>query len=263
MAEEVEIAAEQRRQVWLGRLAEEFIKVAEFMPDSKISQAFTREEGCPQWVEHVETEIASIMMPVLRLKEGWELTPKRVGALLGHQCANAVWLMEWIESSFITDGKAAQEAIRQKEQHEANSHKATEDLKRLEAADLAKCESFLRSLIEEWYPRMRRLAKLALCSSVDQSYQDMTDFLNGYSASFARKPQSFRAGDLGNTTFEIYVILLLSWRAVTHLKSVHQLHAVLVSAMGNHRVGELKRVEKICQRIGLHYRKPGRPKKSE
>ena len=31
-------------------------------------------------------------------------------------------------------------------------------------------------------------------------------------------------------------------------------------SMGEHRTGDLKRIEKICQRIGLHFRKPGRPK---
>jgi hypothetical protein len=36
----------------------------------------------------------------------------------------------------------------------------------------------------------------------------------------------------------------------------------LVKVFGTYRAGDLKRTEKICQRIELHYRKPGRPKKN-
>ena len=42
----------------------------------------------------------------------------------------------------------------------------------------------------------------------------------------------------------------------------HGKNKILVGVFGPHRVGELKRIEKICQRIDLHYRKPGRPKKA-
>ena len=35
----------------------------------------------------------------------------------------------------------------------------------------------------------------------------------------------------------------------------------LVKVFGPYRTGDLKRTEKICQRIGLRYRKAGRPKK--
>jgi hypothetical protein len=107
---------------------------------------------------------------------------------------------------------------------------------------------------------MRRLAKIALCSSVDQSYEDMTDFLLAFSKAFACKPKTGAVGDIGNPTFQIFVFMLIRWRFVAGLKSVRELHDVLVRFFGSPCIGELKRIEKICQRIGLHYRKPGRPK---
>ena len=108
---------------------------------------------------------------------------------------------------------------------------------------------------------MRRFAKRALCSCVDQTYEDMTDFLLGYADAFSRKPKTMKVGNICNPTFEIYVFMLLHWPLIERMNSVRKLHEVLVKVIGAPRVGEQKRIEKICQRIGLSFRKPGRPKK--
>jgi hypothetical protein len=121
----------------------------------------------------------------------------------------------------------------------------------------------LDGLVRVWYPALRRLAKRALCSCVDQPYEDMTEFLLAYSEAFSRKPKKPGMADIGNPTTEIYFFILTFWRAVSALRSVHQLHQNLVKVFGPHRVGDLKRIEKICQRIDLRFRKPGRPKRAE
>ena len=61
---------------------------------------------------------------------------------------------------------------------------------------------------------------------------------------------------------EIYILLFLFWRQIIEFKSVTQLHHVLCLLMGKNRVGEKKRVETICRRIGLRLRGRGRPIKS-
>jgi hypothetical protein len=126
---------------------------------------------------------------------------------------------------------------------------------------LQKSEEFLIKMTDEWYPALRRLAKHALCSCVDQQYDDMKEFLLAYAGAFAQKPSGPGASSFGNTAFEIYNFMLLYWRIIERLKSVHHLHEVLVKVFGPYRAGDLKRTEKICQRIGLRYRKAGRPKK--
>jgi hypothetical protein len=96
---------------------------------------------------------------------------------------------------------------------------------------------------------------------VDQTYEDMTDFLLGYADAFSRKPKTMQVGNIGNPTFEIYVFMLMFWQTVGRMDSVRQLHEVLVKLMGANRIGDQKRIEKICQRMGLSFRKVGRPKK--
>ncbi len=55
--------------------------------------------------------------------------------------------------------------------------------------------------------------------------------------------------------------MLMFWRAIERMDSVRQFHEVLLKVFGASRIGDQKRVEKICQRMGLSFRKVGRPKK--
>jgi hypothetical protein len=232
-----EISPEQRRRDWLNRIAEEIDKIECFSTEWTLP-----DDGGPPWVANVEREFARAMFPVAKLKTSKVLTPRLIGAILGHQCAYAVWLMEWLSTQIEAANSPAEESL-------------TED-------EVLKAEPFHDSFAK-WYSALRRLAKLALCSNVDQSYGDMSEFLLAYAAGFAKKPGERIAGDIGGTTFEIYLFLLMYWRVVEQFKSVSQLHEVLRKVLGENRTGDLKRIEKLCQRIGLHFRKPGRPPKSK
>jgi len=234
------IDPEACRKAWLQRLADEFLKLEPLMP----LITCRLDDGSPKWLENVEREVAATMFPTAKLKDDFYLTPRRMGAVIGHSCALGVWLMEGL-------------------QHELSKPEPQIDLTKFTPEQIAHGEKILDGIVQDWYPALRRLAKRALCSCVDQSYEDMTEFLLAYSAAFSRKPKRPGMADIGNPTIEIYFFMLTFWRGVNVLRSVHELHQVLVKSFGSHRVGQLKRVEKICQRIDLHYRKPGRPKKSE
>lgn len=227
----------QRQQDWLRRLADEYLKLEAAMPMENILP-----DDVPQWVQNVEREVGAAMYPAAKLKEELKLTPQRLGAIIGHQCAIAVWMMEWLVE-------------------ESEKPQAVDD-KELSPEQIKQGEEFIYKLTGDWYMALRRLAKRALASCVDQSYDDMKVFLLAYANAFARKPGNSDLGSFGNSAFEIYHFILFNWQMIGRLNSVHQLHQVLVKVFGS-RAGDLKRTEKICQRIGLHYRKAGRPKKME
>ena len=226
----------KHRQDWLRRLVDEYIKLESSMP----VENFLPDLGCPKWVENIEREVGATMFPVAKLKQEFKLTPRSLGAVIGHQCAIAVWMMEWMEEQI--------------------ENPQTVDDSKLAPEELKKGQEFFDKLTGHFYPALRRLAKRALASCVDQAYGDMKEFLVAYASAFAQKPIG-RVGNIGNSTFEIYNFMLMYWRIIERLNSVHHLHEVLVKVFGPYRVGQLKRTEKICQRIGLTYRKPGRPPK--
>ena len=102
----------------------------------------------------------------------------------------------------------------------------------------------------------------ALCSSVDQTYERYDGLFVGiFGRLFAASSWLFQVGNLGNQPFEIYVFMLIFWKAIDRLNSVRDLHELLVKVFGAGRIGDQKRIEKICQRIGLSFRKAGRPRK--
>lgn len=79
------------REEWLERLGGELLGTEQYFPKS-----FLRPGKQPEWVQRVEREVARTLLPAAKLRDGEDLTPKRLGALLGHQCAYAVWLTEWV-----------------------------------------------------------------------------------------------------------------------------------------------------------------------
>jgi hypothetical protein len=231
---------EEHRAKWLKRLAVELEKLEPLMPIKLLPDGVEY----PQWVLNVEREFALVMFPVAKLKDrDVKITPRRMGALLGHMCESAVWMREWFESE--AEEKQRENALGGKQLSEDERKAGKECLNSL----------------ADWNVGMRRLAKRALCSCVDQAYEDMTDFLLGYADAFSRKPKTFNVGNLGNPTFEIYLFMLVYWRVIERLDSARQFHEFLVKVFGANRIGDQKRIEKICQRIGLSFRKPGRPKK--
>ena len=221
--------AQHRKELFL-RLADELDRVEGLMPIKLLPDDIEY----PQWVKNVEREFSLVMFPAAKLRNSKnELTSKRMGAMLGHLSEIAVWMME---------------AFNQNTQQIQMS----ED-------DYKKAQKF-RADFEDWYKSCRRLAKRSLCSCVDLNYQDMTDFLLGYADAFSRKPKTYKTGNLGSTTFEIYNCMLVYWRFVDQMQSVRQFHEWLVKIFGAQKIGDQKRTEKICQRMGLHFRKRGRPK---
>jgi hypothetical protein len=236
---------EEHRAKWLKRLADELDKIEPLLPIKFLPDGIEY----PQWVRNVEREFSLVMLPSAKLKEpDFKITPKRMGALLGHMCEMAVWMVDWMEHQIENGDENAKNLSTEKTLSEL-----TED-------EWKKGLETVGSLVV-WYRAMQRLAKRALCSCVNQTYEDMTDFLLGYADAFSRKPKTLKVGNIGNPTFEIYVFMLMFWRLIERMESVRQLHEVLVKFMGANRIGDQKRIEKICQRIGLSFRKVGRPKK--
>jgi hypothetical protein len=231
-----EFNPEEHRKKWLSRLARELEKTEKFFP----AKILPSDGQYPKWVENIECELSLVMLPAVKLRKGdVEITPKRMGALLAHSCEKAVYMRDFLHNQ---------------------THETPDDSEHEPSASDVKAAADFQTSFDKWYSSMRRLAKLALCSSVDQSYEDMRDFLLGFADGFSRKPTTFKSGEMGNPTFEIYIFMIMYWQAVERLNSVRDLHDLLCGVFGSARIGDQKRIEKICQRIGLSFRKPGRPK---
>ena len=196
---------ESERAKWLSRLGGEILKLDELFPQ-ELGVGRLPDEACPAWEGKVSDEIARILMPGAELKGTTRFTPKQMGAILGHQCANGVWMVEVLAAL----GAAAMNTTQKPES----------------GADTERANAFTEQFFA-WYSGLRRLAKRSLCSCVDQPYEDMTNFLGGFAGGFSRKPRALGIGQFGSTNFEIYVLLLMYHPFIQQLGSVAALHACI------------------------------------
>ena len=227
--------AEQRRKTWFVWLSNELDKIEPKMPVKFVLP----DAHMPAWTAKVEQEVSIAMLPAAKLRHAnYQITARRMGSLIGHGCAMAVWMHEWFGAQVEQASAASQPALTKVE---------------IKAAKHFNRRFFM------WYQAMCRLAKRSLASCVDQSYEDMRDFLVGYADGFARKPSTLKTGEFGSTAFDIYLFMLLRWRQIEAMGTLPELHRALIGAYNAHHVGDLKRLEKICQRVGKTFRKPGRP----
>ena len=61
---------------------------------------------------------------------------------------------------------------------------------------------------------------------------------------------------------EIYLLIFLGWHDIFDFRSSTQLRNHLIARLGINVVGrDPKRIEQLCRRIGLRFKRPGRPKK--
>jgi hypothetical protein len=239
--------ASKHRDRWLNKLTHQvrIIYHQYPFPDS------LPKENCPDWVCWVQQEYFNAMCPQLDLTETKALTASEIGGFLGYQCLYAVWLMDCVGAKF--------DAVFKDESANPDKYKNVI----LEKEECEKAANYLCRLCG-WYEALQRLAGRALKSCVYQSYKDMSAFLLAFGKAFSRKPKTVSGfEDFGKTTFRIYHFMLWNWRAIAGLGSVRELHELLRKAIGEYKAGDLKRIEKICQRSGLHLRKPGRPKASK
>jgi len=112
---------------------------------------------------------------------------------------------------------------------------------------------YLRVLWLIGLPQFRKALIQCLLLVVDAPHHEKIRLFKAYTKAIQR-PQSSDGGPARATTATpIYCFLLIYWRAIEKLESVPKLHNLLRKVFGDTVIGDQKRVEKICERIGLSF----------
>jgi hypothetical protein len=221
---------EVKNASWLIEIVTLLELAERFMPEPYWLQG-----DFPPWVQTVAREVAKSYFPVAKLKAGKAWEPGEVGAMVGHQVAYWQWTCELLSA---------------KSENEPD----LDTLKKVFGDDIEeRAVKFISTLAEDTIPAFMAALKFALSRACDQDYHVMCRFFGAFGRAIHRKPSSIN--DIGRTTFLIYLILLMSWRTVENLGSIPNLHRTLKKCiyLKPDVVGDIKRVEKMCERIGLSY----------
>jgi hypothetical protein len=218
---------------WLRRIVAKMEAAESLQPTP-----FWLEGEFPLWVQNIARELAKTAFPVAKLSPNKPWHPGEVGALVGHQFAYWHFIFEQLSDDTPV------------------SLKLLEQLRQVFGADIEeRTISYWETVCNKTLPAFDKALKFALCLAADQDYSSASSFFSAYGRAVLRKPAN--RGDIGRTNTGIYLIMLTSWRRVEECGSIPELHSRLCRCvfLGSHMVGDIKRVEKMCNRIELSYPK--------
>jgi hypothetical protein len=223
---------------WAQRIIKRFEAVERIFPDPAWMKG-----DWPYWVQRVAQEIAKSSYPTAHFKVGrkWEIG--EVAALIGQDIAYFESWLKWCETVKIGE-------------------KEWDELKKIFGDEIEeRAAEYERKLTQEFFPAFLKAVKFSVSLATEQEYVQMSQFFRAFTKAIQRRP--ITVGDIGRTNTRVYWVLLISWRRVEEFGSIPELHRRLQRCvfLGSRVVGDLKRIEKICERIGLSYKEIAERKK--
>jgi hypothetical protein len=208
----------------------------------------------PEWVVNVLKQLVQQTMPAVGLKPR-EFTPRRLGRLLGQQQATWAVAFEALEKAVSPERIAQGEAILKK--LEENADKPA-------VASLLSAIYFVANLLiaaEPLIDRFNAISVEALRAAWEQpNHLERVAFFQGLAEGLSKPGLPSRTTD----ATPIYQRLLVHRAEVQQLKTVPELREFLRRCgLTEQLLGHAKRLEKICERIGLSFAKAGRPRTAE
>jgi hypothetical protein len=234
--------------IWYTR-SSEALKAVDFTAGSGIDP--TTEPG---WVVNVLKQLVQQTMPAVGLKTH-EFTPHRLGRLLGQQQANWDAVEKALEEALTPERMARGEALLKKLEENANNPAVASLLAAID------CAVNLFIAAESLMDRFNAITLETLKTAWEQpDYLERLAFFQGLAEGLSKPGFPSRA--TGATP--IYQRLLVHRAEIQQLKTVPDLREFLRRCgLSEQVLGHPKRLEKICERIGLSFAKVGRPRTAE
>lgn len=191
----------------------------------------------PSWLDKAETEAAQAWAPTmdfraLKNKQPMDSDALILGKMFGHEFAT------W---------------------HEDNPGLAVSFEKLKPEQRL-----LLEVICEDQRAKRLEYVKKVVAIASQQSFEEASQFFKGYALATERGSLTDNGELIGETkATNIYGMLAMYSDFVPLLQNVRELYEWLQTMLGKNLIDDIngfKRVEKICERIGLAFRAPGRPR---
>ena len=200
-----------------------------------------RGEDFPRWVGNVFTALLKATMPGTIVKDPKLWSPGDLGAFLGNK------------TTFWDDPE---------DYDPARVRQLAKDLKKEgDRVGTVIVIKYIRRLWMVGWPQYREAASQCFALVVGAApHHQKIKFFRSYLKAL-QQPQTLDGTPSHATTATpIYSFLMIYWRAVEKLNSMAEFHSLLCRVFGSATMGDQKRVEKICERIGLSFAKAAKAK---
>ena len=247
------MAKKSKQQTWYERVFD----TLDFSQVARDAGLLDIETG-PAWVLNVARELVQQAMPAVNIRTPKGITAREVGRAAGQICANVYALGETMSP--------ASEAFKKVQAFAAISGQYRR-VPVVQSARKSMLQGYdLLAVVAAIAQRIETTVIKAFKAALDQdSRVEAAEFFRGFAEGICKPGMTAEPSLVGATTATpIYGRLLVHHTEIEQLKSVRDLRAfLLVRGLSEQVLGDPKRLEKLCERIGLSFRKRGRPKRAK
>lgn len=227
---------------WKERILAAFDRLEAPIPEPDFMQG-----DLPEWAQKAMREVLKALVPEAGFKLSAEVYPSELGALFGAKLGHLHWIED--ENGFAKSDTAAKLEAFAATQEPTSSEECDQLGKKIDAI----FEGYVAAMIE--------VKSEVLDAAASAKHSEQKEFFDAYTKALGRTEKGTELQNIGTTATPIYILLIFLWRHVEKMPSIPVVHQVCIASLGAARVGELKTFQKLCQRIGLKLRAPGRPRK--
>jgi hypothetical protein len=248
-----------KASTWYERIVDSL----DFVDDAKSDDLDIETE--PQWVVNVLRELTQQTMPAFQFGGANPITPQGVGRYLGQQRANRAAIYAAMERASAPENMARVKAFAEVLEKNKKNPALKAVIEGPVMASVEKAGEFLLTSLQvnaRLEGRFHKAALRALKVAWEQTdHSETVAFFQGLAKGLSKPGIREYSAARSTTATPIYQRLFIHRREIGKLKSVPELRAFLSQRGLSDRVlGHRKRLEKLCERIGLSFAELGRPK---
>ena len=219
--------------------------------------AYLDVEKYPEFQGNVTAKLISQCLPLTPIKGLAEMTPEKLGLVLGQKCANIFGLVE-----FLTSLSKKPDAAKRGREIKTNLEQQAKHLP--EAANQLEALRVMEMIVAEFQKDLPQFQKKLLqafdTALMQPNYQEAVEFFAGFAGGIAK--QGFKGGKIVQPTeaTDLHLKMFMHSQRVKKFRTVKELRAFLLkNGFTNQTLGDDSRLQKYCTRIGYA---PGRQKNS-
>lgn len=238
------MARQVREKIWVRQILEKYDAIEQRQPKTFNLDVIE----WPRWVFNLWPTLFTISHPGLNFRRVKKWTAKDLGQFLGRQSALEGLLWDEVPLS---------PRVREEKKRWLDSQ--ADKLRSSPKLAVALTKDVVG--LQKWRPVFKNFIDEVLASARTRPYPESSAFLEAFGKANVIEPDELATERKMGVGERIAYVMIMFWRPISKFESIAQVHQLLSTAakpMGV--VITLKRVEKLCQRIGLKFKGRGRPR---
>ena len=229
---------------WVAQVLSRYDAIEKLQPKSIDAMV----NAWPDWVVKLWVILFGVSHPGLNVRSHKKWTARDLGRFVGRQNALA---------SLVRDEVPLSPRV----EEESERWIASQVDKICSNRKLANSSMRIAVKLQAWMPVFDKFIDETLASARKRPYPESSAFFEAFAKANIIKPDDLATERTMGVREKIAYVMIAFWHPISKCESVAQVHR-FVSAAANPSgiVITLKRVEKLCQRIGLKFKGRGRPK---